>query len=119
MQVKFVLWFYHSDKTDKMDRLNGRKDEQCSQTPDVFILNLFRVTAGSIDSFRIRSKEKLRIMYPKCPVDMIERIHLRCGSFGSIISFWILVKKWNIRFPIKNPDLDFSEKNTGSGGKTL
>ena len=77
----------------------------------MYSLNLFRVTAGSIRSFRIRSKETLRIMYPKYPVlDMIQRIHLRCGSFGSIIRFWILVKKRNIYFRIKNLDLDFSKE---------
>ena len=59
-------------------------------------------------------------MYPKYPVlDMIQRIHLRCGSFGSIIRFWILVKKRNIHFWIKNPDLDFSQEthlcSAGSG----
>ena len=77
----------------------------------MYSLNLFRFTAGSIRSFRIRSKETLRIMYPKYPVlDMIQRIHLRCGSFGSIIRFWILVKKRNIYFRIKNLDLDFSKE---------
>ena len=77
----------------------------------MYSLNLFRVTAGSIRSFRIRSKETLRIMYPKYPVlDMIQRIHLRCGSFGSIICFWILVKKRNIYFRIKNLDLEFSKE---------
>ena len=77
----------------------------------MYALNLFRVTAGSIRSFRIRSKETLRIMHPKYPVlDMIQRIHLRCGSFGSIIRFWILVKKRNIYFRIKNLDLDFSKE---------
>ena len=36
-------------------------------------------------------------MYRKYLVlDVIQRIHLHCGSFGSIIRFWI-----------KNPDLDF------------
>ena len=50
-------------------------------------------------------------MYPKYPVlDMIQRIHLRWGSFESIIRCWILVKKRNIRLRIKTPDLDFSEK---------
>ena len=77
------------------------------------VLKLFRVTACCIHSFRIRSKETLRIMYPKCLVlDMIQRIHLRCRSFGSIIRFWILVKKPNIRLRIKNPDLDFNELKT-------
>ena len=75
----------------------------------MYVLKLFQVTTGSIHSFR--SKETLRIMYPKYPVlDTIQRIHLRCGSFGSIISCWILVMKQNIRFWIKNPDLDFSEE---------
>ena len=50
-------------------------------------------------------------MYPKYPVlDMIQRIHRRCGSFGSIIRFWILVRKRYIRFRIKNLDLDFSKE---------
>ena len=36
-------------------------------------------------------------MYPKYLVlNMIQRIHLRCGSFGSTMHFWILVKKRNI-----------------------
>ena len=35
-----------------------------------------------------------RVMYPNYPVlNMMKKIHLRCGSFGSIISFWISVKK--------------------------
>ena len=67
----------------------------------MFVLKLFQVTAGSIQCFGIR-KETLRIMYPKYPIlDIIQRTHLRCGSFGSIIRFWILVKKRNIRFRIK------------------
>ena len=69
----------------------------------LYVLKLFRVTAGCIHSFRIRSKETFRIMYPKYPVlDMIQRIHLRYGSFGSIIRFSILVKKPYIRLRIKN-----------------
>ena len=77
----------------------------------LYVLKLFQVTVGCIHSFRIRSKETLRIMYPKYPVlDMIQRIHLHCGSFGSIIRFWILVKKRNIRFRIKNPNLDSSKE---------
>ena len=77
------------------------------------VLKLFRVTACCIHSFRIRSKEMLRIMYLKYPVlNMIRRIHLRCRSFGSIIRFWILLKKRNIRLRIKNPDLDFHELKT-------
>ena len=77
----------------------------------LYVLKLFRATAGCIHSFRIRSKETFRIMYPKYPVlDMIQRIHLRCGSFGSIIRFWVLVKKRNIHFRIKNLDLDFNKE---------
>ena len=115
MQVLFVLGFYHSYKIEfkngrYLEFKNGRKDERCCQQL-LYVLKLFRVTAGCIHSFRIRSKETFRIMYPKYPVlDMIQRIHLRCGSFGSIIRFWILVKKRNIRFRIKNPDLDFSKE---------
>ena len=77
----------------------------------LYVLKLFRVNASCIPSFQIRSRETLRIKYPKYPgLDMIQRIHLRCGSFGSIIRVWILVKKRNIRFRIKNQDLDYSKE---------
>ena len=116
MQVLFVLRFYYPDKTDKIDRLIHASGSKMAVKMSsvvkqlLYVLKLFRVTAGCIHSFRIRSKETFRIMYPKYPVlDMIQRIHLRCGSFGSIIRFSILVKKRYIRFRIKNPDLDFSK----------
>ena len=58
-------------------------------------------------------------MYSKyAGLDMIQAIHLRCGSiisFGSIIRFWVLVKKRNIRFRIKNLALDFSKKKRTLG----
>ena len=39
-----------------------------------YVLKLFRVISGIIHSFRIHSKETLRIMYPKYPVlDRIQR----------------------------------------------
>ena len=58
------------------------------------VLNFFRVTADCIHSFRIRSKETLRIMHPKYPVlDMIQRIHPRCRSFVLIIRFWYFFEK--------------------------
>ena len=77
----------------------------------LYVLKLFRVATGCINCFWIRSKEMLRIMYAKYLVlDMIQRIHLRYGSFGSIIRFWILENKPNIQFQIKNPDLDFSKE---------
>ena len=57
------------------------------------VIKLFQVTASNIHSFRIHSKEPLRIMYPKYLVlEIIQRIQPPCGSFGSIICFWILVK---------------------------
>ena len=71
----------------------------------------FRVTAGLavltlVGS--VQSKETLQIMYPKYPVfDMSQRIHLRCGTFGSMILFWILLKKRNIHFLIKNYGYEF------------
>ena len=114
MQVLFVLGFYHSYKIDRS--IHASSSKMAVKMSGVvkqllYVLKLFRVTAGCIHSFRIRRKETFRIMYPKYPVlDMIRRIHLRCGSFGSIIHFWILVKKRNIRFRIKNPDLDFSKE---------
>ena len=77
------------------------------------VFKLFWITARSIQSFRIRSKATLGIMYPKYPVlDRIQkkRIHLRWGLFVSIIRFGILVKKRNICFRSKIPDLDFSKE---------
>ena len=108
MQVLFVLRFYHLDKTDKIHRLIH---DSGLVTNLMYVLKLFQVTAGNVHSFRIRGKETPRIMYPKYPVlDMIQRIHLRCGSFGSMIRFWISVKKRNILFRIENPDLDLSKE---------
>ena len=107
MQGQFVLRFYHPDKTDKIDRLiNASGSKMALKMSRVvkqlmYVLKLFRVTAGSIPSFRIYSKETLR---------KAQRIHLRCGLFGSKIYFWILVKKRNIRYRIRNPDLDFSKE---------
>ena len=91
MQVLFVLRFFHLDKTDKIHHLIH---DSGLVTNLMYVLKLFQVTSGNVHSFRIRSKETLRIMYLKYPVlDTIQRIHLRCGSFGSVIRFWILVKK--------------------------
>ena len=45
----------------------------------MYELKLFRVTADSIHSFRIRSKKTLRIMV----LDMIQRILLCRGLVGS------------------------------------
>ena len=71
----------------------------------------FRVTAGLavLTLFgSIQSKETLPIMYPKYLVfDMIQRIHLRGGTFGSMILFWILLKKRNIHFRIKKYGYEF------------
>ena len=62
-------------------------------------------------------------MYSKYPgVDIIQRLHLRCGSitsFGSIIRFWVSVKKRNICFRIKNLVLDFSKKNAPKNLKIM
>ena len=63
----------------------------------MYALKLFRVNAGNI---RIRSKETLRIMDTKYSVlDMIQ-----------VIRFWILAKKRNTGFQVKNPDSDFSKE---------
>ena len=73
------------------------------------IVSSYPLVAVRIHSFPIRSKEMLRIMYLKCPVlEMIQRIHLHRWSFGSMIRFWILGKKRNIRFRIKDPDFALS-----------
>ena len=73
----------------------------------MYVLKLFQHSSSA----RIRSTETLRIMYPGYPVfDRIQRIHLRYGSFGSIIRFWILAKEQNIRFRIIIGNLDFSKE---------
>ena len=109
MLVLIVLRFYHPDKTDKINRLIHDSGYKMAVKISSLVkkahicIKLFRVTAGNtVYSFQIRSKETVRITYPEYPIfDMIQRIRLRCGSFGSISCFWILVKKRNIRFRIK------------------
>ena len=74
----------------------------------MYALKLFRVTAGSVHSFRIRRKEALRVMYPMYPVlNMIQRIHLRWGSFGPITSFLDFSKETKDPFSDLNTDVDF------------
>ena len=96
MQVMFVLRFYHPDKTDKINRLihdSGSKDKLSCQNADVCI-KIVSSTAGNIHSFPQKKKKTLRIIYPKYPVlDMIQRIHLRYGSFGSIFLFFYFRKE--------------------------
>ena len=91
MQVLFVLRFYRPDKTDNIDRLIHNSGSEMAVKISSFVKKMmFRVTATNVHSFRIRSKETLQIMYPKYPVlDTIQRIHLLCRSFGSMIRFWI------------------------------
>ena len=55
MQVPIVLRFYNPHKTDKIDRLIH---SSVVKQP-LYFLKFFRVTAGCIHSFRIRSKETL------------------------------------------------------------
>ena len=99
MQVLFVLRFYYPDKTDHWSLnacLEFRLDYSAVKQL-LYVLKLFPVISGCIHSFWIHSKETLRIMYPKYVVlNMIQRIHLSCGSFGSTMHFWILVKERNI-----------------------
>ena len=88
----FVLRFSNSDKKRRIKSIVKKAVKISSVVKQLlYVLNLFCVIAGSIHSFQIRSKETPRIMYPKYPVwDMIQRIHLCCGSFGlfgSIIRF--------------------------------
>ena len=54
----------------------------------------------------------------RCPLDggftlldfgLIQRIHLRCGSFGSIIHFLDFSEETNVCFQIINPDLDLEK----------
>ena len=101
MQVMFVLRFYQPDKTDKINRLihdSGSKDKQSCQKADVCIkiFSSYSWQYSVTHSFQIRSKETVRILYPKNLVlDMILRIYLRYGSFGSIFLFLTLEKKRN------------------------
>ena len=73
MQVPFVLRFYCPDITDKIDLLmafNPCLEFKIAVKMSIvvkqllYLLKLFRVTAGCIHSFRIRSKETLRIRAP-------------------------------------------------------
>ena len=69
MQALYVLRIDLPDKTDKMNRLNHvsvlkmavKMTNVVKQL--MYVLKLFRVTAASIQSFRIRCEETLRIMY--------------------------------------------------------
>ena len=112
MQVLFV--FYHSDKTDKLDcfihasawlwRRTVQSNSCCMYWNCVeFPLAVF-THFGSI----VKKPASDHVSKVSAVLVMIQRIHLRvhlrCGSCGSIIRFWILVKKQNIRFRIKSPD---------------
>ena len=74
MQVLFVLRFYYSDKTDKIDRLIHDSGSKMAIKISsfvkklIYVLKLSRVTAGNSQCFRIRSKETFRIMYLKYPL---------------------------------------------------
>ena len=72
----------------------------CCQTVNVCI--------NIVSSYRWQYSLKKR--FGSCIQSTIQRIHLRYGAFGLKIRFWILVSKRNIRFQIKNPDLDFSKE---------
>ena len=76
---------------------NGLKDEQCCQIADVPFKSVSSYH-WQYPLFGFHSiKEMFQIMYPKYPVlGMIQRIHLRCGSLGSIIRFLTVVKKFSI-----------------------
>ena len=123
MQVLLALRFYHPlikrikqivKSTPRVK--NGRKDEQCSYS------NSWCVQVYTAYSFRVRKYPVLKRIYPLYSrpsppknrfffrwgaavhrLKRIQRIHLRCGSFGSIISFFfrILVKKRNVLFWLK------------------
>ena len=99
MQVLLVLGFYHLDKKDKIHRLihdSGSKIAvQVSRLVKKlrYALKFYRVTAGNVHSFRIRSKETLRIMYPKYPVlDKPVAAYQYCVH-GSRLSLWILIPR--------------------------
>ena len=68
MQVLFVLQFNHPDETDKIDRfIHASSSKMAVKMNSVvkqllYVLKLFRATAGYIHSFRIRSNETFRIM---------------------------------------------------------
>ena len=92
VQVLFVSHNFTTDTADKNDHLinaSGKMDVKMSSVvKQLMYVLLFRVTTGSFNSFQIRSIEMLRIMNPKyLGFDMIQGIHLCCGSFGSVIHF--------------------------------
>ena len=73
--------------------------------------NCFELPLAIFTLFGSVVEKTLQIIYPTYLVlVMTETIHLHCGSYGSIICFWILVKKRNICFRIKNPDLEFGRE---------
>ena len=82
------------DKSDHLVTASSKMDVKMSSVVKqlMYVLKLFRVTTGSFHSFQIRSIKMLRIM-KYLVLDMIQGIHLCCGSFGSVIHFWILIKR--------------------------
>ncbi|CAH3185154.1 unnamed protein product [Porites evermanni] len=90
LKIRYLL-----ERTLNVARLAGEFDEQFHLSRFALV-NYRSLLSNSccIHSCRIRSKETLRIMYLKYPgLDMIQGIHLRCGSiisFGSIIRFGVL-----------------------------
>ena len=70
----------------------------------MYALKLFRVTAGSVHSFRIRRKEALRIMYPKYPV--LDPPPLRIIWINN--QFLDFSKETKDPFSDLNTDVDFS-----------
>ena len=110
MQVLFLLWI-PPDKMEKIGCLIHVSSSKMALKRSSVVKQLMHVLKIVTTGSMICSKETLLIMYLRHPaLDMIQRIYLRCGSFGSIICCWILVKKRNIHFGIKNPDLDFSKE---------
>ena len=81
------------DNKKKKPRVNANR--RSNNWALMYVLKLFRITGGSIHSFRICGKKTLRIMYPNYPVlDIIQRIH--------VPPLWII---W-----IKIPFLDSSKE---------
>ena len=57
-----------------MDKMDVKMSSVVKQL--MYVLKLFQVTLGSFHS-----------------LDMIQGVHLCCGSFGSVIHFLILIKR--------------------------
>ena len=96
--------FCHARSSENMARqiyLHGRPLVRCT-----FFLDPFTPPPPP------KKKKNARIVYLKNPdLDLIWRIHSKCGFSGFMIRFWIEVIIYKIRFPIQESGFGFLQKN--------